>query len=92
MRLAELAVPYMGHSQPQRKSVDLTIYGPSNLPLTHDFGRPCEVHAVRLLSTQFQYEGAPACYGCLTFNLDNAPWVNESQGILNVGGATSRYT
>ena len=92
MRLAELAVPYMGHTQIPKKRVYLTIYGPSNAPLVHDFGRPCEVHAVRLLSTQFQYDGIPACYGCLTFNLDNAPWVNESQGVLSVLGSTSRYT
>ena len=89
VRLAELAVPHMGHAHPPKKRVYLTIYGPSNAPLVHDFGRPCEVHAVRLLSTQFQYDGIPACYGCITFNLDNAPWVNESQGLLSVLGNTS---
>ena len=62
------------------------------MPLTHDFGRPCTVHAVRLLSTQFQYDGLPATYGCITFNLDNAPWVNESQGIVSANGVQHRYT
>ena len=65
VRLAELAVPYMSDTHAPRKRVYLTIYGPSNAPLVHDFGRPCEVHAVRLLSTQFQYNGVPACPGLL---------------------------